>query len=92
MSRFRPARAALKRWLTEKGRTQAILAEAVGVSQQTISAFLGTRVPPEDLARLIQEATGIPWEGWFTAAELRARAEEREEKLSRARALRTAAP
>lgn len=69
-----------------------MLAEAVDVSQQTISALLGAREPSEDLAKLIQEATGIAWEGWFTESELKKRAESREKRISRARALRSAVP
>lgn len=86
----RPARVALKKWLEGEGRTQGVLAEAVDVTQQTISAVLTGREPSEDLARLLEEATGIDWRGWYTSAELRRRGEARERRISRARALRSA--
>ena len=55
----RPSRAALREWLQVRGRTQAKLARAVGVTQQTISALLASRLPSESLAKLIEAATGI---------------------------------
>lgn len=79
----RPSRAALKEWLEQPGRTQAKLAKALDVTQQTVSALLKNRQPSEELAQLIEAATGIPWGGWFTEREMK----RREKRLERAAAL-----
>jgi DNA-binding XRE family transcriptional regulator len=84
----RPSRAALREWLNKPRRTQTKLANAVGVTQQTISALLLRSVPSRELAQLIEAATGIPSRGWFTRRE---RAEW-EGKLKRARSLRVQQP
>lgn len=86
MADSRPARAELKQWISGPGRTQALLAAAVGVTQQTISAVLGGRTPSPDLAELIEAATGIHRDGWATARER----ERRERRLLRARGLMAA--
>lgn len=69
------------------GRTQAILAGALGVTQQTVSALVAKKPRPlsVELAKLIQEATGIAWDGWFTATEL----ENWGKRTERARKLRS---
>ena len=92
MAQTRPSRTALRRFLTASGCGQTRLAEALGVTQQQISALLVGRDLSEDLAKLIEEATGVPWKGWFTATELRKREDEAEAKLARARAFRAAFP
>jgi len=79
----RPARAQLKAWVGVPGRTQGKLADAVGVTQQTISRLLDKGEPSRDLARLLEAATGIEWRGWFTRRQL----ERWEKQEARARKL-----
>jgi transcriptional regulator with XRE-family HTH domain len=86
VSESRPARRELARWLKGVGRTQVKLADAVGVSQQTISGLLSGRPLSEDLAKLIEAATGISWLGWFTRRER----ESRQKRMDRAAAFRSA--
>lgn len=67
----RPARAALREWLAVPGRNQGVLAAGVGVAQQTISRLVNNgQEPSRELAKLIQEATGILWTGWFAKRQL----------------------
>ena len=86
MADLRPSRAALREWLKVEGRTQAVLAEAIEVSQQTISSLASGRIlsPSRDLAKLIEIATGIDADGWFTPSERKAWGR----RVSRAQALR----
>lgn len=91
MAKLRPARGELRAWLESTGTSQSKLGAALGVTQQTISAALNGRPLTEELAKLIQEATGVRWTGWFTPAQLRRREEKRRLRVSRARALRSAA-
>ena len=71
----RPARAALIAWLAVPGRRQTALAEAVGVTQQYVSAIQQERgpVPSERLRDLLHLATrGAVSRGeWLTPAEVR---------------------
>lgn len=78
------AREALRGWFRTSGASQAALAEALGVTQQTISSLLKDRAPSEELSKVIEAATGISWKGWFTAEEMEARAT----RIARARELR----
>jgi transcriptional regulator with XRE-family HTH domain len=90
MSKIRPARAALRAWLSVRGQTQCVLADAIGVAQQTVSHIVRGQEPSEEIAKLIEEATGIGWRGWYSEAELRRRETAQEARISRARALRSA--
>lgn len=92
-NRERPARDALRQWLAAPGRSQVVLAAAVGVAQQTISRLLDKQDPSRELANLLELATGIPWRGWFTQRQLLRW--ERREAVARelgARASRAAQP
>lgn len=54
-------RLGIKVWLYQHGRTQAWLAEQVGVSANYITMILsGTRSPSLRVATRLQDVTGIP--------------------------------
>lgn len=92
MSQVHPSRAALRAWFDVTGCSQGRLGQAVGVTQQRISEILRTEQPPVALAQLIQEATGVAWEGWFTPTQLRRREDKHQRRIAQARALRAAFP
>jgi hypothetical protein len=79
----RPSRAALRQWLSVPGRTQGKLGAALGATQQYIGHLTRRGVPSKDMAKLLEAATGIAWQGWFTQEELG----KAEQQLARARAL-----
>src|SRR5262245_40015645 len=75
----RPSRAALREWLAVPGRNQGLLAAGVGVAQQPISRLVNNgQEPSRELAKLIEEATGIPWWGWFAQRQLERWAKQEE--------------
>ena len=58
----------MRKWLIEirKGRSQAQIAEAVGISQQMYSAIeLGERRPSVEVAKKIASVMGFNWTRFF---------------------------
>jgi len=58
----------LRKWLIEirKGRSQAQIAEAVGISQQMYSAIeLGERRPSVEVAKKIASVMGFDWTRFY---------------------------
>lgn len=55
---------AIREWLSKQGKTQEWLAEQLGVSQGTVSAWIRGSEPKASLAVKIQRVTGVPVEAW----------------------------
>lgn len=62
----------LEVWLQESGVTQAVLADAIGVSEPTLTEYVKRRRCPRDLTRQkIRRATcgAVPIDAWDSAEE-----------------------
>lgn len=61
--------ARLRAWLRDERRSQAWIAEQVGVHQTAVSRWLGGAVPPLESALELRRVTGIEVEDWAVLAE-----------------------